>query len=468
MRTLRSKFIFWICLLFVLVGILIFVPLSIILPEKITSQILKRDIKIAQYLSREVQGPLLINNRLALKLLLEERLENLGDLVYIFIRGCDGTIISSTFKKGFPRGLLNINPVSPQGLKIRINNPGQDLYSVSKFLANGKKVYDIAIPLFKGELGELHLGVSLESNKAEIAQFTKINYYLVTVIFIGLGVGILIFTLFGIFLSNRVIKLKDFATRVGSGDLNDRIDIKTKDEIGSLATSFNNMVLNLREKIETIKRLSYLEERSRIAVEFHDGLAQDLADIIKRLELCERLFKIDQARAFEELETLRENTKDVLDKTRQVISNLNLPEDADFNLLNNLNNYIKNYQQQNDINVKIDVVGSIEYTIPPHKAKHIFSIIAEALTNIRKHAQAKNTELHLEYNDNKELVIDIKDDGKGFDIDEAELSASSCGKLGLISMRQRTISLGGKLVINSKPNQGTEVLVNIPLREKVI
>jgi len=73
MKTLRSKFILSICALFILVGVLIFLPLSLILPEKITSQILKRDIKIAQYLSREVQEPLLVNNKLGVTFLLEDR-----------------------------------------------------------------------------------------------------------------------------------------------------------------------------------------------------------------------------------------------------------------------------------------------------------------------------------------------------------------------------------------------------------
>ena len=464
MKTLKSKFIFWICLLFILMGILIFVPLSIILPEKISSQILKRDIRIAQYLAREIQEPLLLNNKLALKLLLEDRLRNLSDVTYIFIRARDGTIVSSTFKKLFPRGLLNINRLSSQTFKYSADNSAQNFYSVSKFLANGKKVYDINIPLLMGELGELHLGVSLESGKAEIAEFTKINYYLATVIFIGLGVGIFIFTLLGVFLSNRIIKLKDFATKVGSGDLNGKVDIKTEDEIGSLAASFNNMVLNLREKIETIKRLSYLGERARIAIEFHDGLAQDLSDIIKRLELCERLFKIDQARAIGELGILRENTRDVLNKTRQLISGLNLPEDEDFDLFKSINNYIKNYQQQNNINVKIHVTGSLN-SVPFHKAWSIFYIIAEALINIRKHAQAKNIVASLDCNELNELVIDIKDDGKGFDVKEAQASSSGFGKWGLMSMRQRAISLGGVLTINSIPNQGTEILVKIPLRD---
>jgi signal transduction histidine kinase len=105
--------------------------------------------------------------------------------------------------------------------------------------------------------------------------------------------------------------------------------------------------------------------------------------------------------------------------------------------------------------------------IPFHKARPIFYIIAEALTNVRKHARAKSAQLHLRYT-NKDLVIDIKDDGKGFDINEAKLSASGCAKSGLISMRQRAISLGGEFAINSAPNQGTGIHINIPLEEKIV
>lgn len=450
MRTLKSKFIFWICSLFILTGIIIFIPLSIILPDKISSQILKRDIRIAHYLSREVCELLFINNKLALKLLLEDRLENLSDAIYIFIRGRDDAIISSTFQEGFPKGLL------------RINNPSENLYSVSKLNINGKRAYDIAIPLLRGELGSLHLGVSLESSKTEIAEFTKINYYVAIVIFIGMGVGILIFTLLSVFLSDRIKKLEDFATKVGKGDLNDTIDIRTKDEIGSLAASFNKMVVDLKEKIETIKRLSYLEERNRIAVEFHDGIAQDLATIIKRLELCEELFKNEPAEGFAELKTLTDNTKDILDKTRQAIFDLKLPQGADFNLLNNLKNHIRDYQKQYNINIKFIVFGPLN-NIPMDKSKSIFYIISEALTNIRKHACAKNAELRLEYSGNNELIIDIKDDGQGFDLKEAESSAPNRGKWGLMGMRQRAVSLGGTMLINTVPDLGTEISFDIPL-----
>jgi len=113
----------------------------------------------------------------------------------------------------------------------------------------------------------------------------------------------------------------------------------------------------------------------------------------------------------------------------------------------------------------LDLFGSID-NIPPDKAKPIFCIILEALTNIRKHSLAKNVEVRIERTSNNELVINIRDDGRGFDMKEVESSASSCGKWGLTTMRQRADFLGGTLLIDSIPNQGTKVSLNIPLADE--
>jgi signal transduction histidine kinase len=460
MKTLKAKFIFWICLLFILIGTFIFISLSIMLPKKITAQVLKRDIEIAQYLSREVQESLLVNNKLALKLLLEDRLENLQDAIYIFISRRDDNIIASTFKKGFPKGLLSINKAP-----FEIEKSDEDAYRVEKFIVSGKKVYDIAIPLLKGELGALHLGVSLESSKTEISEFAKINYYVASVIFIGLGMGILIFALLGIFLSNRIIKLKDFAASVGNGILDEKVDIKTKDELGSLAASFNEMVKSLKEKIETIKRLSCLEERNRIAFELHDGLAQNLADIIKRLELCERLFKFEPSKALGELGVLKNNTREVLTNIRRTIFNLKLTQDSSFNLKDNLTDCIKNLQERDNINVKLDISCPID-NIAIDKAEIIFYIIREALTNIKKHSAAENVIIYIGCDNHDGLTVHIKDDGQGFDVDEAEISASNSRKFGIIGMRKRAVSIGGVLSIRSKVGEGSDISFSVSLKDK--
>jgi len=454
MKSIRSKLVFWVCVLFIFIGVLIYLPLSIILPQKITSQILKRDVEIAKYLSNDAKNLLMLNDRIALSILLHDNLDRLEDAQYLFVQDSDGDIISHTFIKGFPKGLLSFSLDTPYSHRIK------------GFLSNGRRLYDIAVPISRGELGALHLGVSLESGKKEIAAITKINYYVAIVILIGLGIGILVFLIIGFLFSSQIIKLKNFASKIGKGDLEVKIDVKSKDEIGALASAFNEMVLRLKENIQEIKRLNTVEERNRIALDLHDGCIQDLANIIKRLELCEKLLKTDPQMAFEELETLRKNTREVLNRTRQVISDLKSPQDADFHLLNNLTNYVKSYQNENHINVKLDISVDIN-NIPQKKSKSIFYIITEALTNVRKHSLARNVELNLQTGHNGNLKIFIEDNGRGFDVEDTLLNTSSRGKWGLISMRQRTTSLGGIFTIESKPKQGTRVSINIPLRGSV-
>lgn len=398
--SIKTKLIFAVSVLFVFIGALIYITLSNTLPQRVTAQILKRDAKLAEYIANDAKDKLLVNDNLSLSLLLHDNLDRLDDAKYLFVQAPDSRIISHTFEKGLPRGLLNLNTVT--GHK----------YRVKEFLNKGRKVYDIAVPIFGGELGILHLGVSLESSKLEIAEFAMLNYYVVIIIFIGLGIGILAFSL---------------------------------------------MADNLKQNMDEIRRLSHLEERNRIAIEFHDILASDLANIIKRTELCERLFKIDQSKAFTELEDIRENTKAVLGKTRKFIMDLKSPADVDFNLLDSLNAYIEDYELLNGIDIDLDVSGSAE-DIQPEAARSVYYLITEALANVKKHSFAKNAWIKLLVCGNR-LSIDIKDDGKGFDAKDAELIGEASGKYGLVNMRHRAVSLGGTFAIESAPDKGTRIRV---------
>ena len=280
-------------------------------------------------------------------------------------------------------------------------------------------------------------------------------------------IGVLLAYKVSALITQPISKLVRATQLIQRGDFSTQIDAKTKDEIGLLAAAFNEMTSRLSQMVEEVKRLTTFEERNRIALDLHDGEAQDLANIIKRLELCDKLFKMDPARAFQELNALKESARDVLNRTRQVINDLKSPQDNDFDLLNKLTYYIKDYEKINDIKVNLDISGAIN-NIPPVKAKSIFYIIRETFTNIRKHAQARKVDLSLKSDNNNNLMIKIKDYGKGFDLNDTQLFTSNSGKWGLISMRQRATSLGGTLFINSLPNQGTEVSVNIPLAEKIV
>lgn len=454
-KSIRTKLVLCVCALSVFIGALIYFPLSNILPKMITSQVLKRDLVIARFLSDGVTKSLLTDDKVELSLFLNNNLDKLEDAHYIFIQDMDGTIKAHTFSKGFPKGLLS----------FRLGF--QDPYKIKEFLNEDKKMYDIAFPILDQELGVLHLGVSLESDKHDIAQISKINDYVAGIIFVGLGAGILLFLIIGFMFSSRIIRLKNLVTKIGQGDFEAKIDVKSKDEIGILALAFNEMALSLKEKIQEIKRLNIIEERNKIAFDLHDGCAQHSATIIKRIELCEKLFKIDSVKAFDELTELKESSKDTLNWTRQIIFDLKASENTEFHLINRIKDYLIAYKKRNNINTTLDVHGLLS-DIAADRAKSIFYIITEALANAGKHSQAKKIEVYLDFTRDNSIIINIKDDGIGFDIHNAELSAYDQGKWGLISMRDRTQSLGGIFKIESASGQGTKVSVSMPLLKKTI
>ena len=159
---------------------------------------------------------------------------------------------------------------------------------------------------------------------------------------------------------------------------------------------------------------------------------------------------------------MKENARDTLNRTREVIFELKSPEDAVFDLSKRLSSYIEDYKGSTGVSVNLEMQDTLN-GIQPLKARHIFYIITEALTNVKKHAQAKSVRLSLKLNGNSDLMIDIIDDGKGFDVKDEKLFGTNCNGWGIIGMRQRAAFLGGGMVIDSPSGKGTRVSVNIPI-----
>jgi len=452
-NSLRQKILVSMVMLVLLSGLITVLVTRTILLGLLKTEFKHKGLSYARGLSANSVVDILTQNTSRLKQLIENEKSLDRDIAYAFIIDPSGRILAHTFNKGFPIDLARVN-----------NLTGGKDFNIQALDTQWGLIYDIATPVFleKSVLAEVRLGLTQNSIRKTIA---TINLIFILTTLLIVFIGIFLAQKISVLITKPVSKLVEATQSIKKGDFSALIDVKTKDEIGLLASAFNDMSAYLNQMVKEIERLTRYKEREKIALDIHDGCAQDIANIIKRVELCERLLEIDPPRISAELEILKGSARDALDKTRQVISDLKLPHETDFNLLGHLSSYIKNYQKQNDISVKLDISGAID-NIPPDKTKPIFYIIREALNNIRKHAQANNVELLLECSRNNELTVNIKDDGQGFDIDQAELSDSGFEKLGLASMRQRASSLGGTLAINSVSRQGTEVSLNIPFDKK--
>src|SRR5690606_32301256 len=113
-----------------------------------------------------------------------------------------------------------------------------------------------------------------------------------------------------------------------------------------------------------------------------------------------------------------------------------------------------------EIAVRFEVQGEMSRLLPEYETL-LFRIVQEALTNVAKHADARNVEIGLDIAP-EELVIYISDDGVGFDA--GAVMDGRGGGWGLLGIRERTQLLGGESQIRSQPGRGTHVTVRMPVR----
>jgi two-component system sensor histidine kinase NreB len=131
-----------------------------------------------------------------------------------------------------------------------------------------------------------------------------------------------------------------------------------------------------------------------------------------------------------------------------------------------LRSYIKQYAKRVEIKIKFECIG-LEQRPSSDIETALFRIVQEALTNVARHAKASQIRLYLQRKTSTIVTI-IEDDGQGFDVAK-EVSRSReilSGGTGILGMRERVALLGGHFNIQSTPNQGTTLSIEIPYEYK--
>ena len=217
--------------------------------------------------------------------------------------------------------------------------------------------------------------------------------------------------------------------------------------------------LNIRRRIE---REAIIEERRRIAREIHDGVAQSLSYLnLKTKSVSDLLTSKDTVQALTELNEIREVVQDTYEDIRESIDQLST-EIRSVSILTALGNYVNEFSSNNGIPVEFNVSKPFAQLSPVVELQ-LLRIAQEALTNVRRHAMASGVELTLS-NTGDEVEMIVKDDGKGFNLEELEKYTP--GYHGLNIIKERAEGLGGNFSITTAPGQGTEVKINLPA-EKV-
>ena len=211
-------------------------------------------------------------------------------------------------------------------------------------------------------------------------------------------------------------------------------------------------------------RLATIEERNRLARDIHDTLAQGLAAITLQLEAADALAETRPQRAHEAVQRALALARANLEEARRSVMDLRAAPLQEHALPEALALLVAN------TDLSIDYIYTPHFPLLPARIESgLYRVAQEALTNIVKHAEARNVEVSLLYYDSvpneqgEELQLAISDDGHGFDPEAVSQDGSHFGLLG---MSERVKLLGGQLCIQSTPGSGTSLVVSIPLQQR--
>lgn len=201
------------------------------------------------------------------------------------------------------------------------------------------------------------------------------------------------------------------------------------------------------------------EERKRLARELHDGIIQDLLSI--NYQLAEVEADEPDAPRKMELGALRESIRQAVVDLRQVCSDLRPPTIDSHGLATAIRSYTNEWADATGVTLALDLESTLG-RLPEAIELSIFRMLQEALTNVRRHAEATAVRIGLHRTEAERVRLRIEDNGNGFaaPVDLASLSASR--HFGLLGISERAALLGGTMSITSRPNGGTQLEIEIP------
>lgn len=200
------------------------------------------------------------------------------------------------------------------------------------------------------------------------------------------------------------------------------------------------------------------EERRRLSREIHDGPAQMLANMLLRSEIIEKKLGSDDTEAvIMEFRQLRGLVRESLREVRGIIYDLRPMALDDLGLIPTLMKYLNTAKDNFGIPIMFKTLGT-ERRLSSKLEIAIFRLVQESVQNACKHSEASKIEVKVEFQE-ETVVLSIKDDGKGFDVDEERKDS-----FGLIGMNERVELLEGRFIINSSSERGTLVLIQIPVK----
>lgn len=366
-------------------------------------------------------------------------------------------------------------------------------------IRKGDDLASVSVPVTHNErvIGQLYVGMSLARLREQIEDSKSTVLILITLLFV---LGFLVVYVLTYLVVSPLSDMVRTVGKITAGDLSQRAEVTSHDEVGELALAFNEMVHSLasmqqqlkeanqsletrvvertrdlarseealRQTGEQLRALStHLqtireEERAYISREIHDQLGQMLTAMNIDLAVVEKqLSKIGTSPVhtalIEKVRYLSAMVESTIQRMRRLALELRPDVLDNLGLVEALEWQVREFETRTNIRCDLSIQAK-PIAADEAKAIALFRMLQESLTNIMRHAHATKVEVHLKEQDGK-ILLQIHDNGRG--INEKDLLGIR--SLGIIGMRERAAHLGGVARVTGTPGKGTTVAVEIPL-----
>ena len=213
--------------------------------------------------------------------------------------------------------------------------------------------------------------------------------------------------------------------------------------------------IRLTHYASTLENLATSRERNRVARELHDTLAHTLSGLSVQLETVKAYWDVDQQTARSTLDKSLAAAHSGLEETRRALQALRATPLDDLGLSLAVRTIVEDTAARANLALDLSITDKLP-SLSPDVEQCVYRVAQEVVTNVAKHAKAKNLTVNLEFIEGKVTLI-VRDDGVGFDIEKDDKE----GHFGLTGMRERAQLVGGEIIIISKPGEGTSIKLTI-------
>jgi signal transduction histidine kinase len=230
----------------------------------------------------------------------------------------------------------------------------------------------------------------------------------------------------------------------------------TDEEVIELLAAHAAIAITNARLYEQSRELSVLSERNRLALELHDVVSQKLFALVLGAEAAATTLDRDPEATRVQLERLQSLSREALDELRSLVLELRPPDLDRDGLCGTLTKHVELVRRLHGAHVELDLDAGV--SAGPDRDREILRVAQEALHNALRHADARRVRVAVR-TENGALVLEVADDGIGFDPGDAELRSRH---LGLTSMEERARRIGGELRIDPTPGGGATVRLRAP------